>query len=124
MIVTVTLNAALSVFYQAPQVRWDATNQVTSVRHRAGGRGVAVARVLHTFGHEVVAAGLAGGDAGEMIRADLAQGGIPTAFTRIGHESRRVTEVRDGASGRRLRLKSKHPDRRRMDPSSSSARPL
>jgi len=94
MIVTVTLNAALSVSYRAAGLSWGTTNPVRGVRHRAGGRGVAVARVLHTFGHEVLAAGLAGGGTGELIRADLARGGIPTAFTPIGRESRRVLEVR------------------------------
>ena len=50
MIVTVTLNAALGVSYQASGVSWSAPNQVTAVRHRAEGRGVAVARVLQRSG--------------------------------------------------------------------------
>jgi hypothetical protein len=58
VIVTVTLNTALGVRYQAREVVWDATNQVRRVSYPAAGRGVAVARVLHTFGHEVIAAGL------------------------------------------------------------------
>ena len=109
MIVTVTLNTALGVRYHARQVAWDATNQVSGVSYHAAGRGVAVARVLHTFGHEVIAAGLAGGSAGEMIRADLARSGIPADFTAIGRESRRVLEVRDGANGRRLRFSEPGP---------------
>ena len=109
MIVTVTLNTALGVRYQAREVAWDATNQVSGVRYHAAGRGVAVARVLHTFGHEVIAAGLAGGSAGEMIRADLARSGIPADFTAIGRESRRVLEVRDDANGRRLRFSEPGP---------------
>jgi tagatose 6-phosphate kinase len=109
VIVTVTLNAALGVSYAARGVTWDATNQVSDVRYRAAGRGVAVARVLHTFGHEVIAAGLAGGSAGEMIRADLARSGIPAEFTGIGRESRRVLEVLDDATGRRLRFSEPGP---------------
>lgn len=103
VIVTVTLNPALHVRYQARQVRLGARNQVSRVSYRAGGRGLAVARVLHTFGHEVVAAGLAGGASGEMIRAELAKTGVPTHFTWISGESRRVVEVNDesgtGGSG-------------------------
>jgi tagatose 6-phosphate kinase len=102
VIVTITLNAALGVSYEAHQVAWGSLNEVAAVRHRAAGRGVAVARVLHTFGHEVLAAGLAGGAAGEMIREDLSRLGIPTEFTRIGHESRRVLDVRDTSDGRLL----------------------
>ena len=48
MIVTVTLNAALDVSYEADGLSWQSTRDVARVRHRAGGRGVAVARVLHT----------------------------------------------------------------------------
>jgi tagatose 6-phosphate kinase len=109
VIVTVTLNAALDVAYEAERVGWDATNQVSSVRQTAGGRGVAVARVLHTFGHEVVAAGLAGGTAGELIRTDLARSGVPTEFTWIGRESRRILEVTDTAAGRTMRFREPGP---------------
>jgi tagatose 6-phosphate kinase len=99
MIVTVTLNPALHVSYQAERVGLGRDNQVGRVGYRAGGRGLAVARVLHTFGHEVVAAGLAGGASGEMIRADLAQAGVATQFTWIAGESRRVVEVADAGDG-------------------------
>jgi tagatose 6-phosphate kinase len=109
VIVTVTLNPALSVSSRTPRLTWDATNQISHVRQRAGGRGVAVARVLHTFGHEVLAAGFAGGETGELIRADLAQGGIPTAFTPIARQSRRLTEIQDESTGRRLRFTEPPP---------------
>lgn len=99
MIVTVTLNPALHVGYEAEEVSLGAANQVSRVTYRAGGLGLAVARVLHTFGHEVVAAGLAGGASGEVIRAELARAGVATQFTRIGGESRRVLEVADAADG-------------------------
>jgi len=109
VIVTVTLNAALDVAYEAEGLAWQATRDVTRVRHRAGGRGVAVARVLHTFGHEVLAAGLAGGATGELIREDLGRSGIPVAFTEIGRESRRVLEVTDTGVGRTIRLREPGP---------------
>ena len=109
MIVTVTLNAALDVSYEAEGLSWQSTRDVSRVRHRAGGRGVTVARVLHTFGHEVLAAGLAGGATGELIREDLGRSGIPVAFTGIGRESRRILEVADTASGRTMRLREPGP---------------
>src|SRR6266851_5189865 len=93
MIVTVTLNPALHVGYAARQVSLGMANLVSRVAYRAGGRGLAVARVLHTFGHDVTAAGLAGGASGEMIRAELARDGVATQFTWITGESRRVVEV-------------------------------
>jgi tagatose 6-phosphate kinase len=109
VIVTVTLNAALDVACEAEGLSWHATRDVTRVRHRAGGRGVAVARVLHTFGHEVLAAGLTGGAVGELIREDLGRSGIPVAFTEIGRESRRVLEVTDPVQQRTMRLREPGP---------------
>jgi tagatose 6-phosphate kinase len=109
VIVTVTLNAALDVAYEAEGLSWQSTRDVSRVRYRAGGRGVAVARVLHTFGHDVVAAGLVGGAAGELIKEDLSRSGIPVSFTAIGRESRRVLEVTDTGGGRTIRLREPGP---------------
>ncbi len=100
MIVTVTLNPTLRVEYDAERVVPGRLNRVRRVGYRAGGRGLAVARHLQTFGHDVVAAGLAGGSAGELIRAELARAGVATQFTRISAESRRVVSVADGSDGR------------------------
>ncbi len=99
MIVTVTLNPALHVGYKAERIRLGGANQVSRISYRPGGPGLAVARVLHTFGHDVVAAGLAGGASGEMIRAELARAGIATQFTWISGDSRRVVEVDGDPSG-------------------------
>jgi tagatose 6-phosphate kinase len=91
VIITVTLNAALHVWYQTEA--GPGTNGVTPVSrpvYRAGGRGVTAARVLREFGHDVLAAGLVGGAAGELIGQDLARAGVPAEFTRIRGESRRV----------------------------------
>jgi tagatose 6-phosphate kinase len=100
VIVTVTLNPALHVEYAADHIATGAVNQVRRVRYSAGGRGLAVAQVLHTFGHDVVAAGLAGGSAGELIKIELARAGVATQFTRIAAESKRVLAVTNGADGR------------------------
>jgi tagatose 6-phosphate kinase len=99
VIVTVTLNPTLRVEYDAERVIPGAVNRVRRVGYRTGGRGLAVARHLHMFGHEVVAAGLVGGSTGELIRAELAQAGIATQFTRIAAESRRLVDIADGAAG-------------------------
>ena len=89
MIVTVTLNAALHVAYITGEAASGELVPVSRPGYRAGGRGVTVARVLRAFGHDVVAAGLAGGGTGELIIQDLARSGVPTAFTLIRGESRR-----------------------------------
>jgi tagatose 6-phosphate kinase len=99
VIVTVTLNPSLHVDYDTERVSLGTANRVSRVQYRTGGRGLAVARVLHTFGHDVVAAGLAGGASGEKIRTELARDGVATQFTWISGESRRVLEVTDGSTG-------------------------
>lgn len=99
MILSIALNPALHVDYAGEKVQLGTDNAVSRVRDRAGGRGLTVARLLHTFGHEVTAAGLVGGSAGELIRAELARAGVATRFTRIGAETRRVVRVADTATG-------------------------
>src|SRR5260370_18821755 len=89
VIVTVTLNAALHVSYAAGDVSPDGVRPISRPGYRAGGRGVTAARVLRSFGHDVLAAGLAGGPSGELIRGDLAPPRVPPAFTVIRGESRR-----------------------------------
>lgn len=90
VIVTVTLNAALHVGYAAAAGAAVGVVPVSRPGYRAGGRGVTVARLLRSFGHDVLAAGLAGGSSGELIREDLARSGVPTAFTPTRGESRRI----------------------------------
>jgi tagatose 6-phosphate kinase len=109
VIISVTLNPAVYVDYMAEGVRLGTANQIAKARHQAGGRGIAVARLLHTFGHDVTAAGLAGGSAGELIRAGLARTGVVTRFTRIGAESRRVVQIQDVVSGQTTSFREPAP---------------
>lgn len=109
VIVTVTLNAALEVWYRAGKLSWAAPNEVSRARYRASGRGVTIARVLQTFGHDILATGLAGGTAGELIRADLARSGVAAEFTLIGRESRRIFGVAETDTGRVLRFREPGP---------------
>ena len=115
VIVTVTLNAALHVAYEVlapggtippgPPLLMGGPAPpyppapISRPGYRAGGRGVTVARLLHSFGHDVLAAGLAGGASGELIIQDLARSGVPTAFTLIRGESRRFFRFSDPESG-------------------------
>ena len=109
MIVTVTLNAVLAVSYEATELSFDEQGEIGRATYRASGRGVTVARVLHKFGHDVLATGLAGGTAGELIAADLARDGVQADFTRIGRESRRILEIAERGTDRVLRLRETGP---------------
>ncbi|MBG0563791.1 1-phosphofructokinase family hexose kinase [Actinoplanes aureus] len=90
MIITVTLNAALDITYGMTSVAMGDTNRVARVLERPGGKGLNVARVLHTLGEPVLACGLLGGGTGEAVRAQLTLAGIDAAFTPIEGESRRT----------------------------------
>jgi tagatose 6-phosphate kinase len=109
MILSIALNPALHVDYAGEKVQLGSDNAVWRVRNRAGGRGLTVARLLHTFGHEVTAAGLAGGSAGDLIKAELARAGVATRFTRISAETRRVVRVADAATGATTTLREPAP---------------
>jgi tagatose 6-phosphate kinase len=115
LIVTVTLNAALAVSYEATALTFSEPGkpcepgELTRATYRASGRGVAAARVLQKFGHDVLATGLAGGTAGELIAADLARDGIESDFTRIGRESRRIFAITEHETSRGLRLREAGP---------------
>jgi tagatose 6-phosphate kinase len=94
VILTVTLNAALDVTYHVPALRPGGTHRVSRVDERAGGKGVNVARVLHTLREPVIATGLVGGGTGASIRAML--GDLRHSFVDIGEPSRRTTVIADG----------------------------
>ncbi|MEU5594841.1 hexose kinase [Streptomyces sp. NPDC020298] len=95
MILTVTLNAALDVTHRVDRLRLHASNRVPSVAHRAGGKGVNVARVLHALGERTAVTGLAGGPTGAAVRAELASAGLTDHLVPIEGESRRTVAVVD-----------------------------
>ncbi|RSN55367.1 1-phosphofructokinase [Amycolatopsis sp. WAC 04182] len=96
MIVTVTPNTALDVTYTVDGLRPGDVHRVRDVRHRAGGKGVNVARVLHTLGADVRAVFTAGGSTGAAVVGDLAAAGIAAGVVPIGGETRRTTTVLAG----------------------------
>ncbi|MFU8854394.1 1-phosphofructokinase family hexose kinase [Micromonospora sp. SL1-18] len=96
MILTVTLNAALDVTYQVPALRPGHAHRVGQVITRAGGKGINVARVLHTLGEHVIVCGLAGGATGAELTALLAAEAISADLTPITGQSRRTVVVHDG----------------------------
>ncbi|WP_327087643.1 1-phosphofructokinase family hexose kinase [Nonomuraea sp. NBC_01738] len=99
MILTVTLNAALDVTYQAAEIDIKGSNRVDHVFRRAGGKGVNVARVLAALGREVLVTGLAGGPTGQAIIADLDAAGLPHALAPVAGDSRMTLTLFDTAYG-------------------------
>ena len=99
MIAVVCLNPALDVTHHVPAVDWSGVNRPAAVHARPGGKGLNVARTLHTLGAEVLALGLIGGTTGESVTAELAALAVPAAFTWVRGETRRTFTVVDGRTG-------------------------
>ena len=99
MILTVTLNAAMDVSYGVDALHPGESHRVRTVRQRAGGKGINVARILRAAGGDVLVTGLSGGASGEVLRADLAAIGIRESLEPIAAESRRTVSVVSGATG-------------------------
>ncbi|WP_026414346.1 1-phosphofructokinase family hexose kinase [Actinomadura oligospora] len=99
MILAVTLNAALDVTYEIGELERGGSHRVQTVRERAGGKGINVARVAHALGCEVTATGLAGGAVGELIRDDLHRSEVNHDLVSVSGTSRRTLTVVETGSG-------------------------
>ncbi|AHH95503.1 1-phosphofructokinase family hexose kinase [Kutzneria albida] len=99
MILTVTLNTALDVTYEVDGLRPHCSHRVRTVRGRAGGKGVNVARVLTALGHSTQVTGLVGGPTGELVRADLAASGLADRLHQVAGDTRRTVTVVAGDVG-------------------------
>jgi 1-phosphofructokinase/tagatose 6-phosphate kinase len=97
MFLTVTLNAAIDKTLRVANLQIGRRHRCAPGDLQAGGKGINVARALRALGQPVVATGLAGGRAGDMIVEDLTSGGIVHQFVRILDESRSSTIVLDAA---------------------------
>ncbi|MDX6571761.1 MAG: 1-phosphofructokinase [Gaiellales bacterium] len=97
MFLTVTLNAAIDKTLRVANLQIGRRHRCAPGDLQAGGKGINVARALRALGQPVVATGLAGGRAGEMIVDDRTAGGIVHQFVRIADESRSSTIVLDQA---------------------------
>jgi len=81
MILTVTLNTAIDKTVNVPALKRDDVVRATSIEMYGGGKGVNVARSLHSLGYtEVIATGLQGGHSGRMVTELIEAEGIHTDF--------------------------------------------
>ncbi|PRY14498.1 1-phosphofructokinase family hexose kinase [Kineococcus rhizosphaerae] len=94
-VVVVTPNPALDVTYRVDRQLVGQTVRVRSVLHRAGGKGLNVARVLHTLGFAVHTVQPLGGDAGRWIAAELDRSGIGCTAVGIEGTTRSTVTVVD-----------------------------
>ncbi len=95
MILVVALNPALDITYRVGLVDWAGVNRPDAVHLSPGGKGLNVARVLRALGADVLLAGLAGGNTGNVVRSALGDCGIPAVLAPTASETRRTFAVVD-----------------------------
>lgn len=104
MITTVTLNAAIDKTYFLPTVEMGHVHRVQQMYSEPGGKGINVAKVLHTLGHDVTAAGFLGGFNGKYVADRLERMGIRPQFTTVKEETRLCLNFVDEARGRQTEI--------------------
>ena len=109
-VLTVTLNAAVDKTYRVEGFCLDRVFRVDAGRVVAGGKGINVARVLHTLGVAVMATGFLGGHNGAFILDSLNQEGIPGDFVWTQGESRVCLAVIDPIGGTQTELNEVGPE--------------
>lgn len=93
MILTLTPNPALDLTYHLETFEVGAAQRVPPAQMRAGGKGVNVARVLHTQGLPVRAIAPVGGVTGATVAADLEAAGIPHELLAVGATTRTTVAI-------------------------------
>ncbi|MCL5284001.1 MAG: 1-phosphofructokinase family hexose kinase [Armatimonadetes bacterium] len=109
MILTVTLNAAVDRTYRIPHFELDRVHRPSKQWVTAGGKGINVARVLHTLGAGVVTTGILGGQSGEFILKSLEQSGIASHFVKTRGDSRLCIAVIDEITGSQTEINEVGP---------------
>jgi len=103
-IYTVSVNPAIDLFLDVPEVIFDEVLRATAVRRVWAGKGFNVSRAVQRLGGGSVAMGFVGGYAGMAIRAGLEAEGIPTDFVAVDDETRTNVMVVDQHSGRHIKV--------------------
>lgn len=97
---TITFNPAVDSTYWLGELVVGGTNRVRRLRRTAAGKGVNVARILRTLGHDVVATGYLGGGNGAFIESLLDAEGVEPRFVWLAEgESRACNTIIDEATG-------------------------
>ena len=99
MILTVTPNPALDMTWHVEALTPGATHRALAGAARAGGKGLNVASVLHSQGHEVLALATVGGSNGTEFEAELEASGIPHQLIRVNAPTRRSLAIVDDTAG-------------------------
>jgi 1-phosphofructokinase family hexose kinase len=103
-IYTVSVNPAIDLFLDVPEIVFDEVLRATAVRRVWAGKGFNVSRALQRLGGKSTALGFVGGYAGMAIRAGLEAEGIATDFVTVEEETRTNVMIVDLRVGRHIKV--------------------
>lgn len=98
-VLTVTANPAVDKTYFVDGFEKGAMTRVGLVQDTPGGKGINVARVLHTLGYPVLATGFLGGENGEWIENQLNESKLTCDFVQVQGETRTTLAIVEEKSG-------------------------
>lgn len=87
-VMTITLNPALDLAFDLEELALGAVNRPRHAQLEAAGKGVNVARVLASLGHDVVVSGFLGRDNDGPFQLAFQHMGVTDAFVRVPGETR------------------------------------
>ena len=95
MIVTLTINPAIDRIISIDRLAFEDRAYINSSRESAGGRGINVSSVIHSFGGETLAVLISGGDSGKRLRGLLGKCGYRIAVVPVQNEIRTNLTITD-----------------------------
>lgn len=100
MILTITPNPAVDETYTLDHLEVGETNRAPAPVRMAGGKGINVARVIHSQQVPVVALAPVGGPSGQVFAVELAAAGVPHVLVQVAPETRRSFALVEQETGR------------------------
>lgn len=100
MILTITPNPAVDETYTLDHLDVGETNRAPVPVRMAGGKGINVARVIHSQQVPVLALAPVGGSNGQVFAAELTTAGVPHVLVPVAPETRRSFALVEQPTGR------------------------
>lgn len=94
-LIALTLNPAVDITYRVAEQQIGETLRVEEVSREPGGKGINAARVLHQLGQDVIAIQPLGGHAGDWMRSEMQQRGVPAEHVQNNCLTRSTVTVVD-----------------------------
>jgi 1-phosphofructokinase family hexose kinase len=95
LIVTLTINPAIDRIVSIDRLAFEDRAYINSSRESAGGRGINVSSVIHSFGGESLAVLISGGDSGKRLEGLLGKCGYRIAVVPVQNEIRTNLTITD-----------------------------